>query len=47
MWNEAFLSGDNTIMVHISRLRDKIEEDSRNPVYLKTVRGLGYKFEKR
>ena len=47
VWNEAFLSGDNTIMVHISRLRDKIEEDSRNPVYLKTVRGLGYKFEKR
>ena len=40
VWNEAFLSGDNTIMVHISRLRDKIEEDSRNPVYLKTVRGL-------
>ena len=47
VWNEAFLSGDNTIMVHISILRDKIEEDSRNPVYLKTVRGLGYKFEKR
>ena len=47
VWNEEFLSGDNTIMVHISRLRDKIEEDSRNPVYLKTVRGLGYKFEKK
>lgn len=47
VWNEEFLSGDNTIMVHISRLREKIEEDSRNPVYLKTVRGLGYKFEKK
>lgn len=47
VWNEEFLSGDNTIMVHISRLRDKIEEDSRVPVYLKTVRGLGYKFEKK
>jgi len=47
VWNEEFLSGDNTIMVHISRLRDKIEEDSRNPAYLKTVRGLGYKFEKK
>ncbi|PRR81471.1 response regulator transcription factor [Clostridium vincentii] len=47
VWNEQFLSGDNTIMVHISRLREKIEEDSRNPVYLKTVRGLGYKFEKK
>jgi DNA-binding response OmpR family regulator len=47
VWNEEFLSGDNTIMVHISRLRDKIEEDSRKSVYLKTVRGLGYKFEKK
>lgn len=47
VWNEQFLSGDNTIMVHISRLRDKIEVDSKTPVYLKTVRGLGYKFEKK
>lgn len=46
VWNEEFLNGENTIMVHISRLRDKIEEDSKKPVYLKTVRGLGYKFEK-
>ena len=34
-------------MVHISRLRDKIEIDSRNPKYLKTIRGLGYRFEKK
>ena len=47
VWNEQFLSGDNTIMVHISRLRDKIEVDSRNPQYLKTIRGLGYRFEKK
>ena len=47
VWNEEFLSGDNTIMVHISRLRDKIEVDSRNPRYLKTIRGLGYRFEKK
>ncbi|MBE6049072.1 MAG: response regulator transcription factor [Clostridium sp.] len=47
VWNEEFLGGDNTIMVHISRLRDKIELDSRSPLYLKTVRGLGYKFEKK
>lgn len=46
VWNKEFLNGDNTIMVHISRLRDKIEEDSKKPVYLKTIRGLGYKFEK-
>lgn len=46
VWNEEFLGGDNTIMVHMSRLRDKIEEDSKSPKYLKTIRGLGYKFEK-
>ena len=37
---------DNTIMVQISRLRDKIEKDSANPEYLLTIRGLGYKFLK-
>ncbi|HLS06555.1 MAG TPA: helix-turn-helix domain-containing protein, partial [Bacillota bacterium] len=31
--------------VHISRLREKIEKDTRNPQYIKTVRGLGYKME--
>lgn len=46
VWKEEFLGGDNTIMVHISRIRDKIEEDPRNPKYLKTIRGLGYRFEK-
>lgn len=46
VWHEEFVAGDNTIMVHMSRLRDKIEEDSKRPIYLKTVRGLGYKFEK-
>ena len=42
---EFFERDENTIMVHISNLRDKIEDDSHNPVYLKTVRGLGYKIE--
>ena len=42
---EYFENDDNTMMVHISRLREKIEEDSKNPKYIKTVRGLGYKFE--
>lgn len=46
VWNESFLGGDNTIMVHISRLRDKIEDNGRTPKYLKTIRGLGYRFEK-
>ena len=38
-------SDDNTLMVHISKLREKIEDDTRNPKYIKTVRGLGYKIE--
>lgn len=40
---EYFENDENTIMVHISNLREKIETDSRNPEYLLTVRGLGYK----
>ena len=40
-----FESDDNTMMVHISNLRDKIEDDPRTPRYIKTVRGLGYKLE--
>lgn len=39
-------SDDNTMMVHISKLRDKIEDDPKNPRYIKTLRGLGYKFER-
>ena len=35
---------ENTITVHISNLREKIEDDSKNPVFLLTVRGIGYKF---
>ena len=42
---EYFESDDNTMMVHISKLRDKIGDDSKNPIYLKTIRGLGYKIE--
>lgn len=47
VWEDYFMGDDNTIMVHISNLREKIEDDSRKPIYLKTVRGLGYKFEKK
>lgn len=43
---EYYQSDDNSLMVHIYRIREKIEVDSKNPVYVKTVRGLGYKFEK-
>ncbi len=43
---DYYVSDDNTLMVHISNLRDKIEDDPKNPRYIKTVRGLGYKVEK-
>lgn len=41
-----FEGDDNTMMVHISKLREKIEDDPRDPRYIITVRGLGYKIEK-
>lgn len=40
-----FESDENTMMVHISKLREKIEDDPNNPRWIKTVRGLGYKIE--
>ncbi|MGG4393120.1 response regulator transcription factor [Paenibacillus thiaminolyticus] len=46
VWSEPYIADDNTIMVQISRLREKIEDQPRNPVYLKTIRGLGYRFAK-
>jgi len=47
VWGDYFDGDDNTVMVHISNIREKIEEDPKNPVYLKTIRGLGYRFEKK
>lgn len=46
VWNEDTYYDDNTIMVHISHLRNKLETDPKNPEYIKTVRGIGYKFHK-
>ncbi len=43
--NDDSLVDENTVIVHISNLRSKIEDDPANPKYIKTVRGLGYKFE--
>ncbi|MGL5414904.1 MAG: response regulator transcription factor [Clostridium sp.] len=42
---DYFRADDNTLMVHISKLREKIEDDAKKPKYIKTVRGLGYKIE--
>ncbi|KGR77125.1 response regulator transcription factor [Ureibacillus manganicus] len=47
-WDDYYIGGeeDNTINVHISKIREKIEVNPKKPLYIKTVRGLGYKFEK-
>lgn len=45
VWKEEFFKSDNTVMVHIRKLREKLEDDSRNPKYIKTVWGVGYKVE--
>ena len=44
VWDENLVD-DNTIMVYIKRIREKIEDNVKSPVYLKTVRGIGYIFE--
>lgn len=43
VWGEEALSDDNTIMVHIHRIRERIEPDPSNPRFIINVRGLGYK----
>ncbi|MBR0598667.1 response regulator transcription factor [Sinanaerobacter chloroacetimidivorans] len=45
VWEEDYYYDDNTIMVHISRIRNKIEDDPKNPEYIKTIRNIGYKFQ--
>lgn len=46
VWDEDVYYDDNTIMVHISHIRNKVETDPKNPQYIKTIRGIGYKFNK-
>ena len=43
IWKEKYSVSDTSIMVHITKLRRKIEKDSKNPEYIKTVWGIGYK----
>lgn len=43
VWDEELYFDDNTVMVHISRIRGRIEDDPQKPKYLKTIRGIGYK----
>jgi len=46
VWNEPAYNPENTVAVHIRRIREKIEIDPKNPKYLKVVWGIGYKIEK-
>lgn len=46
VWEEMYIGDSNNIMVHLSHLREKIEDDPKNPIYIKTIRGIGYKIEK-
>ncbi|PEO40614.1 response regulator transcription factor [Bacillus wiedmannii] len=46
VWKEQAFQSDNTVMVHIRKIREKIEAIPRKPRYIKTVWGVGYKIEK-
>lgn len=43
VWGEDSIGCDNTVMVHIQHLREKLEDDPANPQYILTMKGLGYK----
>ncbi|MGR5970893.1 response regulator transcription factor [Bacillus paranthracis] len=44
VWDDNYIEDDNTVMVHIRKLRKKIEVDPSNPKFIQTVWGIGYKF---
>lgn len=46
VWEEPFYNSENTVAVHIRRIREKIEVNPKEPIYLKVVWGIGYKVEK-
>lgn len=45
VWNYEFIGDTRIVDVHISHLREKIEPNTKKPIYIKTIRGLGYRFE--
>jgi two-component system response regulator VanR len=45
VWKEQYYESNNTVFVHIARLREKMKENSRKPKFIKTVWGVGYKLE--
>ena len=46
VWKEKYLDSNNTIMVHIRRIREKLNDNTKNPKFIKTVWGVGYTIEK-
>jgi len=46
VWKEKYLDSNNTVMVHIRKIREKIESNTRKPKFIKTVWGVGYVVEK-
>ena len=46
VWGEKFLKNNNTVMAHIGRLREKLDEPARSPRFIKTIWGVGYTIEK-
>ncbi|MCH5268576.1 MAG: VanR-ABDEGLN family response regulator transcription factor [Lachnospiraceae bacterium] len=45
VWKEKFYDSNNTVMAHIARLREKLQENARKPKFIKTVWGVGYKVD--
>lgn len=45
VWGEKYIDNNNTVMAHIGRLREKLNEPAKHPKYIKTVWGVGYKIE--
>ena len=45
VWKEKYFDSNNTVMVHIRRIREKLGEDTKRPKFIKTIWGVGYKIE--
>lgn len=45
VWKDKYFDSNNTVMVHIRRIRDKLGDSSKQPKFIKTVWGVGYKIE--
>ncbi len=45
VWKEKYIDSNNTVMTHIGRLREKMKENAKNPKFIRTVWGVGYKVE--